>query len=138
MTLGGLLLGDGLAGLADHEPVLRRAAHSGEGPAAPELVAAEFDLQAASFELRQGRLGLRGAVAPMVPDDHRSGPVVVPRYHSLEVGILEGVVLHMDRQAPHLGPDRWSLGYRPALEHSVHLQTDVVVEAPSGMLLDDE
>jgi hypothetical protein len=101
-------------------------------------VALELDLEEPALELGPEVLGLRRAVAPVVPHDDGPGPVVVLRDHPLEVGVLEGVVLDVDRQAPDLGSDRRPLGDRPALEDAVHLQTDVVVQAPGGVLLDHE
>jgi hypothetical protein len=48
------------------------------------------------------------------------------------------MVLDVDGEALDLGPDRRPFGDRPALQHAVHLQTEVVVKPPGGVLLDDE
>ena len=74
------------------------APHPGEGPATAELVAAELHLDEPSLELGRGILGLRRAVAPVVPDDDRARAVVVRGDHALEVGVLERMVLHVDGQ----------------------------------------
>src|SRR5262249_25489251 len=129
---------DRLARLPDQEPLLLFPAHPGERPAPPELVTAELDLHEPALELDQGILGLGRAVAAVVPDDDGSGPVVVLRDHSLEVGGLDGVVLDVDGQPLGLRPDGRTFGDGPALEDAVHLEAQVVVKPPGGMLLDDE
>ena len=48
------------------------------------------------------------------------------------------MVLDVHGQPLLLGPQRRSLGHRPALQHAVHLQADVVMEAPGGVFLDHE
>ena len=141
VALGDLLRGDRLASFPDEEPVLalaRLAPHSRERPAAPELVAAEVHLEEAALELGARILRLGRPVAPMIPDDDGARAVVVLRDHALELGVLEGVILDLHGQALDLRTDRRALRDGPALEHPVHLQTEVVVEPPGGMLLDDE
>ena len=91
-----------------------------------------------SLELGREILRLRRAVAPVVPDDDRARAVVARRDHALEVGVLERVVLDVDGETlltPGAATAPWD---RPALEHPVHLEAQVVVEAPRGVLLDDE
>ena len=138
VALGGLRPRDRLAGLPDQEPLLVLPAHPCEAPAAAQLVAAELHLDEPALELGQEILGLRRAIAPVVPHDDGAGTVVVLRDDALEVGVLERVVLDVDGQALDLGPERRALGDCPALEHPGHLQAEVVVEAPGGVLLDDE
>ena len=48
------------------------------------------------------------------------------------------MILDVDGQALLAVTHRWALGHRTALEDAVHLQAEVVVEAPGGMFLDDE
>ena len=48
------------------------------------------------------------------------------------------MVLDVDGQALFLGLQRGPLGHRPALQHAVHLQTNVVMQAPGSVLLNDE
>ena len=138
VALRGLRPRDRLAGLPDQEPLLVLAAHPGESPAAAQLVPTEFHLEKPALELGQEILGLRRAIASVVPHDNGAGAVVVLRDHALEVGVLERVVLDVDGQALDLRPERRPLGDRPALEHPGHFQAKVVVQAPGGVLLDDE
>ena len=85
-----------------------------------------------------GSVGLDRAVPAAVPDDDRAGAVVAWRDHALEVGVLDRVVLDVDGQALLFRAHRRPLRHRPALEHPVHLEAQVVVEAPRRVLLDDE
>jgi hypothetical protein len=48
------------------------------------------------------------------------------------------MVLDVNGQPLLLGSERGALRHRPALEHAVHLQAHVVVQAAGGVLLDDE
>jgi hypothetical protein len=74
----------------------------------------------------------------VVPHDDGAGAVGVLRDDAFEVGVLERVVLDVDGPTLDLGPERRAVGHCPALEHPGRLQAEVVVEAPAGVLLDDE
>ena len=101
-------------------------------------MAEELELEEPALRAGPRILGLRRAVAPAVPDDDGAGTVVARRDHALEVGVLERVILDVDGEALVLGPDRGTLGHGPALQHAVHLEAEVEVQAPGGVLLDDE
>jgi hypothetical protein len=58
--------------------------------------------------------------------------------HAFEVRVLDGVILHVHGQPLFLRVHRRALGHRPALQDAVHLEPEVVVKTPRGMLLDDE
>src|SRR5207245_2413721 len=60
------------------------------------------------------------------------------RDHAFEVEVLDGMVLDVDRLAAHARIERGPLRYRPAGQHTVDLQAEVVVQASSPMALDDE
>src|SRR5262249_34843338 len=75
---------------------------------------------------------------PPVPYDHGPRAVVALRDHALEPGIVERMVLDMDRHAPHAGIETGALGHGPALERPIELEAEVVVQAPRRVLLDHE
>ena len=133
-----LLRSGGGIGLLEEEPLLLLLRHPGERPPPPHLVAEELDLQLPLRELIEGISLLRRPVPPAVPDDDGAGPVVVGWDHSLEVGVLERVIFHVHGEALLLGADRRALRDGPALQHPVHLEAQIVVEAPGRVLLDDE
>ena len=58
--------------------------------------------------------------------------------HAFEVGVLDGVVLYVHGQALLFRVHRRALGHRPALQHAVHLEPEVVMKPPRGVLLDHE
>ena len=82
----------------------------------------------------------RGA-AGTCPGPHRitaPGAVVVPGDHALEVGILDGVILDVHGQTLLVGADRRTLGNGPTLQDAAHLQPQVIVHGPGGVLLHHE
>jgi hypothetical protein len=59
-------------------------------------------------------------------------------YDALEVGVIDRVILDLNRK-PLLGRiERRPLRYGPGLEHPVHLEPEVVVQASGVVLLHDE
>src|SRR5262249_5538917 len=125
-------------GLLEEEPLRLLARHARERPAAAELVAEELDLDLAAPELLERILRLRRAIPAAVPHDHRTRPVVAGGDHALEIGVLHGMVLDVHGQPSLLGMHRRPLGHRPALQHAVHLEAEVIVEAAGRVLLHDE
>src|SRR5690606_27826212 len=73
-----------------------------------------------------------------VPDQDAAAAVLALRDHALEVGVLERVVLGLRCEPPLAGHEARSLRHRPALEHAVELEPEVVVQAARGVLLHDE
>ena len=128
--------------LVDEEPLLLapplplRRPHEHEAPG--ELLAVDVEVQIA---LRDG-LGRidpgRGTPPPTVPDDDVAAAVLAGRDHAFEVGVLDRVVLDLDREPADARVERRPLGHGPADEHAVELQAEVVVEAAGPMALDHE
>src|SRR5947207_14459502 len=83
-------------------------------------------------------VALVGAVDAAVPHDHFARAVLAGRDHALERGVVEGMVLGLRREALFARIECRSLGNGPGLEHAVAFQAQIVVQAPRGMLLDDE
>jgi hypothetical protein len=103
-------------------------------PSPRELVAAELEL-----EVALAQPGVRVAdrlPAPAVPDDDAAGSVLALRNRTLEFGVLERMVLRLDRHPLVGGTQARSLGDRPALEDAVQLEPEVIVETARGVLLD--
>lgn len=75
---------------------------------------------------------------PFVPDDHVSCAVVARRDDALESGVVVGVILRHHRQPPGSGIVGRALRNGPRLEDALHLETEVVVEVRSLVLLNDE
>ena len=135
----GRLVGAGESvGLLEQQPVLRRAAHARERPAPAQLDPEELDVEPAGAQLLGRRGALQQAVPAAIPHDDGAGAVVAVGDDALEVGVLDRVVLDVHGQALFLRAQRRPLGHRPALQHAVHLEAQVVVQPAGGVLLDDE
>ena len=79
-----------------------------------------------------------GSPAAHVPDDDLAGPVVPVRDHALEVGVLDGVVLDLDREALVGGVGGGALRNRPGLQDAGPLQAEIPVQPGGRMFLNDE
>ncbi len=128
----------GAVGLLEQQPVAVLARHAREGPAPAHLVAEDLHLELAARELIERLLRLARAVPAVVPHDDRARSVVAGGDDALEVAVLDRVILDVHREPLLLRVPRRSLGHRPALEHAVHLEAQVVVQAPRGVLLHHE
>src|SRR5262249_29338334 len=73
-----------------------------------------------------------------VPEHHGAAAVLALRDDALEAPVLERVVLHVHREALVGGIEARSLRHRPALEHALELESEVVVQPRGGVLLDHE
>ncbi len=128
-----------LVAALDQQPLrLAAAVRPLERPPALELLAVEPDLRVPGVE----RLGHRAllvevAVRAGVPHDHGARPVALAD-HALEVGVLERVVLDLDREALHARVGRRPLRDGPRAQRPVDLEAEVVVQARGVVLLDDE
>ena len=75
---------------------------------------------------------------PAVPDDHVAGAVLAVRDMALELRVLERVVLGVHREPLLVRIEARAARHRPALEHAVELEPQVVVQATRSMTLDHE
>ena len=101
-----------------------------------ELLAVEPEGEAA-FAVVLARIAL-GLPAAAVPEHDRAAAVLPLRDRALEAAVIERVVLDMDGKPLLAGDEARTLGDRPALEHAVELEAEIVMEAARGVLLDDE
>ena len=128
----------------EQQPVVGLAAGAGLGLQAHQVEAAVQALAVqdeGQFALLHALVGvvdrLPGAA---VPGLHRAGAVLAVRDGALEVGIVDRVVLDMRRDVLDGGIERRALAHRPAPQHAVVLQAEVVVQAGAVrlVLLHDE
>src|SRR6202035_2254987 len=128
--------------LLDQQPVLAvvagaRAGHAHERPAAAQLLALELELELA-LAPRLERLALLGAPGAAVPEQHGAAAVFPGRDDALEGAGIDRVVLDLPRQPLLVRIQARPFRHRPALQHAVHLQAEVIVQAARGMLLHHE
>ena len=126
---GGVVLGR-----AHDQPVALLAAQvrGHERPLPVQLLAVQDHGQRAVVALA---LQLVGAAIPHLD---RAAAVLAGRDVALEVGVVERVVLDVHRQRALAGPQRHAARQRPAQQHAVALEPEVVVQGASRMALHDE
>ncbi|MGY4642513.1 hypothetical protein ACVW07_000346 [Cellulomonas sp. URHB0016] len=95
-------------------------------------------VQLAACDLGRGIVALVRLPGPAVPDDDVAPAVLARRDDALEVLVLERMVLDMDRHPSHVRVERRAARHRPADEHAVDLEAQVVVQPPGTMALDHE
>ena len=84
------------------------------------------------------RLLLEQLVRAAIPDLDRAGSVLSRRDLTLEVGVVERMVLDVHRQMPLPRLLRYALWHCPAGERAAALEPQVVVQPPGRMALHDE
>ena len=104
----------------------------------PEQHVAALEPPAVKGDHHLGLAPLVQLVRPPVPDAHRSGAVGALGNHALEVEVLDRMVADMERRTTAGGVECRTLGYRPAEQHTVGLETEVVVVTCRPMPLHDE
>ena len=107
-----------------------------ERPLSVELVAAQLEQELPLLEAFAPRLERNPLAA--IPHDHAAGAVVPGRDDPLEVAVLERMILDFDGEALVGLVVRRPLRHRPRAEDAVHLQPQIEVEIPRGVLVDDE
>src|SRR5262249_7259406 len=73
-----------------------------------------------------------------VPHDHGAAAVLALRNVALEIEVLHGMVFGAHRKPLVADREARPAGDRPALEHAVELEAQVVMGAPRRVLLHDE
>jgi len=144
----GLALRDGIAAarlgrlvaLLDEQPVVAALAvaplQAHQHPAAVQLGAVQDELEIALLVAGGGiPVGLPPAA---IPQHHGAAAVLAGRDDALEAAILDRVVLDMDRQALDGRIEARPLWHRPALQHAVELEPEVVMRPAGHVLLDHE
>src|SRR5262249_43132402 len=126
--------------LLQQQPVLaslpRPAAHPRQGPAAAQLVPVERELElAAPVPLVRIADGMPSAA---IPQHDLACPVLARWDRPLAGAVLERRVLDVHGETLLRGIEAGTLRNRPALQHAVELETEVVVQAAGGVALHDE
>ncbi len=128
--------------LLDQEPVLvvpagMFSAHPHQRPLAVQFLAVEHEFEIA-FRIGRFRVGIDRSPGPAIPDQRSPGAVLPFGNDPLEPAIFERVVFDMDRQALFGRIEARTLRHRPALQHTVELEPEIVMQPARGMLLDHE
>src|SRR5690606_41916209 len=100
--------------------------HPYEMPPAGQLLALEREFEMALPEPLP-RVSFRHP-RPAIPDNDRAATIFAFRDRSLEVAIVERMVLDMDGQPLFRRHKARAASDRPALEHAVHLQPEIIVQ----------
>src|ERR1019366_6238865 len=100
-----------------------------------ELLAFERERQMA-FGVAFVRVASRLPTAA-IPDHDRAATVLTLGDRALERVVFDRMILDMDGQPLLTRHQARSAGDGPAFHHAVELQAQIVVQAASGMLLDD-
>ena len=79
-----------------------------------------------------------GDQVPWSHRDHFAGSVLTRRNGALEPGVLQRMILDLDRQALVARIEARTLRHRPALQHAIEFEAEVVVQAARRMALHDE
>jgi hypothetical protein len=112
--------------------------HSNQDEAAMQSSAFESELKIALCQrLLRTPLSLRLPIAT-VPEHDRAAAVLPLRTRPFEVAIIKRVILDLDGEAFVMWIERWTSGHSPGFEDAIQLQPQIVVQAPSIVLLDDE
>src|SRR5947209_1350035 len=142
-----MCLGTGIGVLhLDEEPMLLASswsAHADQRELALEFCAVQRKLQLACCDALGHRLRDRPVceyvvVGTLIPDGHRTSPVLPFRNRAFECRIGERVVLDMDGQALLRRRHRGGLRHRPALEHTLRLQAEIIMQSADMVLLHDK
>src|SRR5262249_43149731 len=130
---------DMLVALLDEEPVLALAfrLEPNQHPAALHPLAMEDHLE---LPLGHGSHGIPvcGLPRPLVPQHHRAAAILALGDGAFEGGVVERMILGAHRETLHRRIGARRLGHRPALEHALHLDAEIIMLATRPMMLHDE
>ena len=124
--------------LLDQKPVLcvPPSAHAHKSPTPAKPFSFQLELERTVFVGFDG-IPLRHPGAA-IPNQYRPRSIFSLGNHTLEIGIFERVILDLHSEPLYPWIEARSFRQGPTLEHAVELQPEIVVQAPRGMLLDDE
>ena len=122
--------------LPDEEPLVLGFGQLHQGPHPAQLEASKLEQELARLEPLDGIVPCDPR--PAIPQDHGPRSVVAFGNDSLEVHVLERMILYVYRQSLLGRVQRWSLRHRPGGEGAFDLQTEVVVQARGVVELDAE
>ena len=127
--------------MLDHQPFLFSgfaAADFDQHKTSSQFVAVQNEFQFATIDLLLRRLIAFCFEGAVVPYDHVAGAIISLRYFTLELGVLERVIFGLNREAFIARIHRRAFRDGPGLHHAIYFQTEIVMQAPRVMLLNDE
>src|SRR5262245_62510188 len=125
--------------LLDQQPVVAflagAAMHAHQVPAAVKLLAFERERQMALIKALV-RIVFR-LPAAAIPDHDRAAAIFALRDRTFELVVLDRVVFHLYGKALLTRNQARPAGHRPAFHHAVEFETQIVMQAPCRVLLDN-
>lgn len=116
---------------------LDRTSHTHQRPVAVQLLALQVESEQA-FAVGRLRVWIKRHPSAAIPQQHGPGAILALGNDTLELAVLERVVLDMDGKALLSWVEARPSRYRPTLEHAVHLQAKIIMQAPRSVLLHDK
>src|SRR5262249_22526498 len=112
------------------------AVHAHEMPSPMQLLAVQGESKM-TFFVALMRVAFR-VPAAAVPNHDSAAAILSPRDGPLECVVFDRMIFHVDRNALLVRNEAGAAGDRPALHHAIELEPQIIVQAPSGVFLDDE
>src|SRR3984893_13850987 len=112
--------------------------HADENPAAVQTLSLQRELEVAARKRFLWRLVAFGLPISAAPELNRPAAIFALGDRSLEVPIIERVILDLDREPLIMGIERWPAGHGPRFKDPVELKPKIVMQPRCRMLLDDE
>src|SRR5262245_50201234 len=112
------------------------AVHAHDMPSPMQLLAVQGESEMTFFVTRV-RVALR-VPAAAVPDHDGAAAILSPWDGSLECVVFDRMIFDVDRKPLLVRNEARAAGDRPALHHAIELEPQIIVQAPRGVLLDDE
>ncbi|HEX2768129.1 MAG TPA: hypothetical protein VHN12_02505 [Geobacteraceae bacterium] len=105
-------------------------------PAQP--VAFKFETELSLSDPLFRILRINDLIAADVPHRHLSGAIVAFRDGALEGEVVQRMVFGLYGQTLVVWVQRWAFGHGPAFQDAVHFQSQVEVQTPGMVLMDNE
>src|SRR4029077_4795077 len=103
-----------------------------------QLLAVHLDMELTVGDRFHRVVCLDRLVRAPVPDDNLAPAAFTARDPAFEVEVLDRMILDVHAESFHRWVERRTLRDRPTYEHAIHLEPEVVVQAPRAMTLHDE
>src|SRR3984893_16499812 len=112
--------------------------HADENPAAVQTLSLQDEFKVAASKRFLWRLVAFGLPISAVPELNRPAAIFALGDRSLEVPIIEWMILDLDREPLVMGIERWDAGDGPRFKDTIELKSKIVMQPRCRMLLDDE
>src|ERR1700720_1315915 len=112
--------------------------HADENPAAVQTLSLQHELEITASKRFLWRLVAFGLPISAVPELHRPAAIFARGDRSLEVPIIERVILDLDREPFVMGIERRAAGHSPRFKDTIELKPKIVMQPRCRVLLDDE